>query len=114
MCQSQAGNSNGAERFCDQINHLSTEEWHFLAIRQLPNCFVTSFCYEAIRKSLRIDQKLTFEGKIPGASTQVLCAWLGWPVVVLSGIFKWEFPKLSCFPYTAMETTFPIQSRSIS
>lgn len=61
MCQSQDGNSNGVQRFCDQINHLGTEEWHFLTIRQLPNCFIT-------RR----------EGIIPGTSTQVLWRVLGW------------------------------------
>lgn len=88
MCQSQAGNSNGAECFCNQINHLSTEERHFLAIRQLPNHFITSLCYKAIRKSLRIDQKLIFEGKIPGASIQVLWEVLGW---VGLWLFCWVF-----------------------
>lgn len=61
MCQSQDGNSNEVECFCDRINHLSTVEWHFLAIRQLPNCFI-----------------MYHEEKILGASTQVLRGMLGW------------------------------------
>lgn len=59
MCQSQAGNSNGVECFCDRINHLSTEEWHFLAIRQPPHRFITHR-----------------EGKILGASAQILWGYL--------------------------------------
>lgn len=82
MCQSQAGNSNGVECIFNQINHLSTEEWHFLAITQLPSCFITH-C----------------EGKIPSASTQVLWELLGWVGLWLFCCFflSGSFPNYTAF-----------------